>query len=76
MNTSSKFNEKDSRIIAAQLYVAKHLKTSPVKVLKFIEDNRDYFKDIDDKMFNDLMKELKVTKEQMEVAEVIKFPDL
>ncbi len=48
MDKDSKFNERDTRIIAAQLIVAKGLKKEPLKTIKFITQNRKYFPSISD----------------------------
>ncbi len=48
MDKDSKFNERESRIIAAQLIVAKGLVKEPLKTIKFITQNRKYFPSIND----------------------------
>ncbi len=57
MDKDSKFNERTTRIIAAQLIVAKGLIKDPLKTIKFIAQNRKYFPLIDDSSLILLMSE-------------------
>jgi hypothetical protein len=73
---SSKFNERDTKIIIAQLYVAKNLNKNPSKVIKFITNNRKYFPFISDKIIEDLMIENNITQEQINKHPDVIFSDL
>lgn len=54
---SSKYSEKDVRIITANLFVARKMSTNPTKVVKFILNNRAYFPTITDSDINTVIKE-------------------
>lgn len=76
MDKDSKFNERESRIIAAQLIVAKGLLKEPLKTIKFITQNRKYFPLINDSSLKLLMSEHGYTQKDIdECSKVITIAD-
>ena len=52
-----------SRIIIANFYVSKNLKTNPALAIKFILENREYFPKINNKTIELIKKEHNITDE-------------
>jgi len=72
----SKFDTRTARVIVAQLYVAKRLNVIPIKTIKFIMNNRDYFPDITDDKLNKLKQEKNVSDEDIEKEPDVVFADI
>jgi hypothetical protein len=75
MEKNSKFSERDTRIIAAQLIVAKGLEKDPINTINFIRCNRKYFQSITDEMLEMLMKENHISHEDLDNCSSVKIAD-
>jgi hypothetical protein len=73
---SSKFSERDTRIIVAQLYVARKLNVNPEKVIKFILSNREYFPYIDEETIESIIKEKGLSWDKINQLPEIPFADI
>jgi hypothetical protein len=73
---TSKFSERDTRIIIAQLYVARKLNVSPDKVIKFILSNREYFPYVNDDIIELIIKEKGLSWDIINQLPEIHFADI
>lgn len=73
---SSKFSERDVRIITANLYVARKLDVNPTKVIKFILNNREYFPTITDKDIEGIIEERKLSWDEINSHPDVVFADI
>lgn len=73
---SSKFSERDTRIIISQLYVARKINIHPEKVIKFILSNREYFPYISDDTIDSLIKEKGLSWDKINQYPDVVFADI
>lgn len=73
---TSKFSERDTRIIIAQLYVARKLNVYPEKVIKFIMSNKEYFPYISDDVIESIIKEKGLSWDNINKLPEINFADI
>jgi len=65
---------RSSRIIIANFFVSKNLKTRPAHAIKFIIINRDYFPNISDIWLDAVKKEHNITDEMLDsIKDIEKF---
>lgn len=69
-------NEVEVLIIAAYLYVSKHLPTMPKKAINFIKVNRDYFPSLSDEELRQIMSEHNLTDDDIILDESVRFKPL
>lgn len=67
---------KGSRAVAAQYYVAQGIRRNPAKAIKFIRENKEYFPMATPEWIKLVMKEQKVTNEDIEKENSLIFADL
>ncbi len=73
---TSKFSERDTRIIISQLYVARKLNVNPEKVIKFILDNRSYFPNISNETIESVIKEKGLSWDKIKQHPNVVFADI
>ena len=73
---SSKYSERDVRIITANLYAARKLHTHPSKVIKFIVNNRTYFPTLSDNDIEAVIKEKGLSWDEINNHPDVVFADI